>query len=105
MDDISGAEKTTLMKVLAGRKNGGYVNEIISFFGVTVYESLVHSAWLRLSFDVNPETQKMLVEEVMELIELDKLRDSLVALLGVAASPPSRGRGLRSPWSSSPTLP
>ncbi|KAL3646512.1 Pleiotropic drug resistance protein 2 [Castilleja foliolosa] len=105
---VSGAGKTTLMDVLAGRKTGGYIegrgitisgypknqstfarvsgyceqNDIHSPH-VTVYESIVYSAWLRLSPDVDNETRKMFVEEVMELIELNPLRDALVGLPGV----------------------
>ncbi|KAJ6406291.1 hypothetical protein OIU84_009921 [Salix udensis] len=50
---------------------------------VTVYESLVYSAWLRLSPDVDSETRKMFIEEVMELVELNPLREALVGLPGV----------------------
>jgi len=80
---VSGAGKTTLMDVLAGRKTGGYIEGSISISGypknqatfarisgyceqtdihsphVTVYESLVFSAWLRLSNDVDARTQKV----------------------------------------------
>ncbi|XWS66293.1 hypothetical protein CRYUN_Cryun05aG0187100 [Craigia yunnanensis] len=104
---VSGAGKTTLMDVLAGRKTGGYIEGSISISGypknqetfarvsgyceqndihsphVTVYESLVYSAWLRLAKDVNEETRKMFVEEVMELVELNPLKNSLVGLPGV----------------------
>ncbi|GMI90397.1 pleiotropic drug resistance 6, PLEIOTROPIC DRUG RESISTANCE 6, ATP-binding cassette G34 [Hibiscus trionum] len=104
---VSGAGKTTLMDVLAGRKTGGYIEGSISISGypknqqtfarvtgyceqndihsphVTVYESLVYSAWLRLAKDVNTETRKMFVEEVMELVELNPLKNSLVGLPGV----------------------
>eukprot|EP00268_Persea_americana_P015557 TRINITY_DN17227_c2_g1_i1.p1 TRINITY_DN17227_c2_g1~~TRINITY_DN17227_c2_g1_i1.p1 ORF type:complete len:1144 (-),score=220.83 TRINITY_DN17227_c2_g1_i1:190-3459(-) len=104
---VSGAGKTTLMDVLAGRKTGGYIEGSITISGypknqatfarvsgyceqndihspnVTVYESLVYSAWLRLAPDVKPETQKMFVEEVMDLVELNQLRDALVGLPGV----------------------
>lgn len=76
---VSGAGKTTLMDVLAGRKTGGYIDGDIRISGypknqktfarvagyceqndihspaVTVYESLVYSAWLRLSPDVVDE--------------------------------------------------
>ncbi|XP_051116369.1 pleiotropic drug resistance protein 2-like [Andrographis paniculata] len=103
----SGAGKTTLMDVLAGRKTSGHIegNIIISGYPknqstfarisgyceqidihspqVTVYESLVYSAWLRLSPEVTEETRKMFVEEVMELIELNPVRDALVGLPGV----------------------
>ncbi|GJZ47224.1 pleiotropic drug resistance protein 1-like protein [Tanacetum coccineum] len=103
---VSGAGKTTLMDVLAGRKTGGYIEGDIRISGypkkqetfarisgyceqndihsphVTVYESLLYSAWLRLS--TNDEgTRKMFVDEVMELVELNPLRDALVGLPGV----------------------
>ncbi|KAK4396757.1 Pleiotropic drug resistance protein 2 [Sesamum angolense] len=104
---VSGAGKTTLMDVLAGRKTGGYIEGSINISGypknqttfarvsgyceqndihspyVTVYESLLYSAWLRLAADVNTETRKMFVEEVMDLVELNSLRNALVGLPGI----------------------
>ncbi|MQM00815.1 hypothetical protein Taro_033553 [Colocasia esculenta] len=104
---VSGAGKTTLMDVLAGRKTGGYIEGDIRISGypkkqetfarisgyceqndihsphVTVYESLLYSAWLRLPADVDSNQRKMFVEEVMELVELTSLRGSLVGLPGV----------------------
>ncbi|KAJ1697900.1 hypothetical protein LUZ63_006412 [Rhynchospora breviuscula] len=101
---VSGAGKTTLMDVLAGRKTGGYIEGDISISGypkkqetfarisgyceqndihspnLTVYESLVYSAWLRLSPEINSKTRTMFVEEIMELVELNVLRDSIVGL-------------------------
>ena len=80
---VSGAGKTTLMDVLAGRKTGGYTEGSITISGypknqetyarisgyceqndihsphVTIYESLLYSAWLRLSPEVNSETRKV----------------------------------------------
>jgi len=80
---ISGAGKTTLMDVLAGRKTGGYIEGDISISGypkrqetfarisgyceqndihspqVTVYESLLFSAWLRLPRDVDSIKRKV----------------------------------------------
>ena len=80
---VSGAGKTTLMDVLAGRKTGGYIDGEITISGypknqatfarisgyceqndihspnVTVYESLVYSAWLRLPKEVESETRKV----------------------------------------------
>jgi len=105
---VSGAGKTTLMDVLAGRKTSGTIEGDIKLSGypkkhetfarvsgyceqtdihspnVTVYESLVYSAWLRLSSEVDDNTRKMFVEEVMSLVELDVLRDALVGLPGVS---------------------
>jgi ABC-type multidrug transport system ATPase subunit len=80
---VSGAGKTTLMDVLAGRKIGGYIEGSINISGypknqttfarvsgyceqndihspyVTVYESLLFSAWLRLPSDINTQTRKV----------------------------------------------
>ncbi|KAM3394201.1 pleiotropic drug resistance protein 1-like [Capsicum galapagoense] len=89
---VSGAGKTTLMDFLAGRKTGGYINGDIKISGyceqndihspyVTVYESLVYSAWLRLPKDIDEKTRKMFVDEVAELVELGPLRSALVGLL------------------------
>uniref|UniRef100_R7WB38 Pleiotropic drug resistance protein 4 n=1 Tax=Aegilops tauschii TaxID=37682 RepID=R7WB38_AEGTA len=104
---VSGAGKTTLMDVLAGRKTGGYIEGDITISGypkkqetfarisgyceqndihsphVTVYESLAFSAWLRLPSEVDLVTRKMFIEEVMELVELTSLWGALVGLPGV----------------------
>ncbi|KAI3803437.1 hypothetical protein L1987_31588 [Smallanthus sonchifolius] len=104
---VSGAGKTTLMDVLAGRKTGGIIEGDIRISGypkkqetfarisgyceqndihsphVTVYESLIYSAWLRLPADVNTDARKMFVNEVMELVELNPVRNALVGLPGV----------------------
>lgn len=80
---VSGAGKTTLMDVLAGRKTGGYIEGAITISGypknqqtfariagyceqfdihspnVTVYESLLYSAWLRLPREVDTATRKV----------------------------------------------
>ncbi|KAK6263847.1 hypothetical protein SCA6_019281 [Theobroma cacao] len=104
---VTGAGKTTLMDVLAGRKTGGYIEGSISISGypknqatfnrvsgyceqndihspnVTVYESLLYSACLRLSSEIDTNTRKMFIEEVMELVELKPLRDALVGLPGI----------------------
>ena len=80
---VSGAGKTTLMDVLAGRKTGGYITGNITISGypkkqetfarisgyceqndihspfVTIYESLLFSAWLRLSPEVDSKTRKV----------------------------------------------
>ncbi|KAH9331698.1 hypothetical protein KI387_003806, partial [Taxus chinensis] len=104
---VSGAGKTTLMDVLAGRKTGGYIEGSITISGypkkqetfarisgyceqndihspyVTVHESLIYSAWLRLPKEVDRETREMFVDEVMELVELSNLKGALVGLPGV----------------------
>lgn len=79
---VSGAGKTTLMDVLAGRKTGGYIEGDITVSGypkkqetfarisgyceqndihsphVTVNESLVFSAWLRLPVEVDSQKER-----------------------------------------------
>ncbi|CAL9782849.1 unnamed protein product [Musa acuminata subsp. burmannicoides] len=102
----SGAGKTTLMDVLAGRKTGGYIEGDIRISGyvkdqrtfarisgyveqndihspqVTVEESLWFSSSLRLSNEVSQENRCAFVEEVMKLVELDTLRHALVGIPG-----------------------
>lgn len=80
---ISGAGKTTLMDVLAGRKTSGYIEGSVTISGypkkqktfarvagyceqtdihsphVTVLESLQYSAWLRLPPEVDAATRKV----------------------------------------------
>ncbi|KAB1209191.1 ABC transporter G family member 32 [Morella rubra] len=104
---VSGAGKTTLMDVLAGRKTGGFIEGNIQISGypkrqetfarisgyceqsdihspcLTVLESLLFSAWLRLPSEVDLDTQRAFVEEVMELVELNQLSGGLVGLPGV----------------------
>lgn len=81
---VSGAGKTTLMDVLAGRKTGGHIEGRIYISGypknqktfarisgyceqndvhspcLTVHESLVFSAWLRLSSQCDFATQRVI---------------------------------------------
>ncbi|KAM1965448.1 hypothetical protein ACFX15_045785 [Malus domestica] len=104
---VSGAGKTTLMDVLAGRKTGGYIEGDIRISGypkkqetfarisgyceqndihspqVTVKDSLIYSAFLRLPKEVTKEEKMTFVDEVMELVELGGLKDALVGLPGV----------------------
>ncbi|QCE02316.1 ATP-binding cassette [Vigna unguiculata] len=104
---VSGAGKTTLMDVLAGRKTGGYIEGDIRISGfpknqetfarvagyceqtdihspqVTIRESLIYSAFLRLPKEVNEEEKIQFVDQVMDLVELDNLKDAIVGLPGV----------------------
>ncbi|XP_071711095.1 ABC transporter G family member 36-like [Rutidosis leptorrhynchoides] len=104
---VSGAGKTTLMDVLAGRKTGGYIEGDIRISGypknqetfarisgyceqtdihtpqITIRESLIYSAFLRLPKEVDNEEKMTFVEQVMELVELDDLKDAIVGLPGV----------------------
>ncbi|XP_055832839.1 ABC transporter G family member 31-like isoform X1 [Solanum dulcamara] len=102
----SGAGKTTLMDCLAGRKTSGYIEGDIKISGylkqqqtfarvsgyveqndihspqVTVFESLCFSSYLRLPKEVNKEQREEFVKEVMDLVELDSLKNALVGLPG-----------------------
>lgn len=85
---VSGAGKTTLMDVLAGRKTGGYIEGSITISGypknqdtfacvsgyceqndihspnLTVYESLLYSAWLRLPAEVDIEKREVKLSRI-----------------------------------------
>ncbi|PPR84605.1 hypothetical protein GOBAR_AA36107 [Gossypium barbadense] len=104
---VSGAGKTTLMDVLAGRKTGGYIEGDVRISGfpkrqetfarvsgyceqtdihspqITVRESLIFSAFLRLPKEINNKEKMTFVDQVMKLVELDDLKDGLVGLPGV----------------------
>ncbi|CAL5375852.1 unnamed protein product [Camellia sinensis] len=104
---ISGAGKTTLMDVLAGRKTSGYIEGDIRISGfpkkqetfarisgyceqtdihspqVTVHESLIYSAFLRLPKEVNKVEKTVFVDEVIDLVELNNLKNAIVGLPGI----------------------
>ncbi|KAM3752373.1 hypothetical protein ACB098_03G013400 [Castanea mollissima] len=104
---VSGAGKTTLLDVLAGRKTSGYIEGQIMIGGypkvqetfarvsgyceqtdihspqITVEESVIFSAWLRLSPQIDAKTKAEFVNEVLETIELDGIKDALVGIPGV----------------------
>ncbi|VVB11045.1 unnamed protein product [Arabis nemorensis] len=105
---ISGAGKTTLLDVLAGRKTSGYIEGDIRISGfpkiqktfarvsgyceqtdihspnITVEESLIYSAWLRLVPEINPKTKIRFVKQVLETIELEEIKDAMVGIAGVS---------------------
>ncbi|KAH7833546.1 hypothetical protein Vadar_007445 [Vaccinium darrowii] len=105
---VSGAGKTTLLDVLAGRKTNGTVEGHIRIGGhpkvhdtfarisgyceqtdihsphITIEESVIFSAWLRLHPEIDLETKLKFVREVLEIIELDEIRDCLVGISGVS---------------------
>ncbi|KAF4389693.1 hypothetical protein F8388_009826 [Cannabis sativa] len=105
---VSGAGKTTLLDVLAGRKTIGYIEGDIRIGGypkvqetfarisgyceqtdihspqITVEESVIFSAWLRLDSKIDAKTKADFVNEVLETIELDGIKDALVGIPGVS---------------------
>ncbi|KAL6780792.1 hypothetical protein ACKKBF_B11655 [Auxenochlorella protothecoides x Auxenochlorella symbiontica] len=102
----SGAGKTTLMDVLAGRKTGGTVTGEVHVNGypkvqktfnrisgyveqedihlpqTTVGEAVRFSAALRLPRGVSAATRAAFVTEMMDLVELDRMDGALVGILG-----------------------
>ncbi|KAJ4823603.1 hypothetical protein Tsubulata_026482 [Turnera subulata] len=103
---VSGAGKTTLMDVLCGRKTGGYIEGDIRVGGypkvqktfaricgyceqndihspqTTVQEAVIFSAFLRLPPEIDAPTKARFVEEVIQTIELDDIKNSLVGIQG-----------------------
>ncbi|KAL6653393.1 hypothetical protein ACP70R_008971 [Stipagrostis hirtigluma subsp. patula] len=104
---VTGAGKTTLLDVLAGRKTGGVVEGDIRIGGypknqetfarisgyceqtdvhspqITVGESVAYSAWLRLPTEIDSKMRNEFVNQVLETIELDEIKDALVGIPGV----------------------
>ncbi|KAL5700649.1 drug-responsive transcription factor pdr3 [Ranunculus cassubicifolius] len=105
---VSGAGKTTLLDVLSGRKTGGSIHGDVSVGGypkiqktfarisgyceqtdvhspqITIEESVIYSAWLRLPPTIDSNTKFAFVNEVLETIELEDIKHSLVGLPGVS---------------------
>ncbi|KAM0040473.1 putative ABC-type xenobiotic transporter [Helianthus debilis subsp. tardiflorus] len=118
---VSGAGKTTLLDVLAGRKTSGIVEGEIKIGGypkvqdtfarisgyceqtdvhspqITVEESVIFSAWLRLHPDIDSKIKYLgkgnvyigivlpkFVEEILETVELYAIKDALVGIPGVS---------------------
>lgn len=105
---ITGAGKTTLLDVLSGRKTSGTVEGEIRIGGypkvqktfarisgyceqtdihspqITVEESVIFSAWLRLQPEIDSKSKYEFVQEVLETIELDGFQHSLVGIQGVS---------------------
>ncbi|VAI30382.1 unnamed protein product [Triticum turgidum subsp. durum] len=101
---VTGAGKTTLLDVLSGRKTGGVIEGDVRIGGypkiqqtfarisgyceqtdvhspqITVGESVAYSAWLRLPPEVDAKARNDFVNEVLETIELNEIRDSLVGI-------------------------
>ncbi|KAF9875080.1 ABC multidrug transporter [Colletotrichum karsti] len=111
----SGAGKTTLMDVLAQRKDSGRIEGSIMVNGkpqgisfqrttgyceqndvheptATVWESLLFSARLRQSFKVPDEEKQEYVKGIMDLLELTPLQHALVGTPGSGLSIEQRKR-------------
>ncbi|PWA38564.1 AAA+ ATPase domain-containing protein [Artemisia annua] len=105
---ISGAGKTTLLDVLAGRKTSGTIEGEIKIGGypkvqdtfarisgyceqtdvhtpqITVEESVIFSAWLRLHHEIDSNTKYRFIEQILETVELYAMKDALVGIPGVS---------------------
>ncbi|XP_017629873.2 pleiotropic drug resistance protein 3-like isoform X2 [Gossypium arboreum] len=115
---VSGAGKTTLMDVLSGRKTGGYIEGEIRIGGypkvqetyarisayceqtdihspmITVEESVMYSAWLRLPTEINKHQRLEFVAEVLQMIELDEIKDALVGIPHASGISPEQRKRL-----------
>ncbi|GKV23287.1 hypothetical protein SLEP1_g33035 [Rubroshorea leprosula] len=115
---VSGAGKTTLMDVLCGRKTGGYIEGEIRIGGypkvqetfarisgyceqtdihspeLTIEESVMYSAWLRLPMQIDTHKRMEFVADVLQMIELDEIKDSLVGIPGVSGLSPEQRKRL-----------
>ncbi|KAL0021570.1 hypothetical protein WJX77_010078 [Trebouxia sp. C0004] len=104
---VTGAGKTTLMDVLAGRKTGGRIEGDVRINGhpkeqdsfarvsgyveqfdthsaaATVHEALMFSGILRNEKDIDHGTTEAFVEQVMDLVELRSLAGAVVGRPGV----------------------
>ncbi|KAJ9557167.1 hypothetical protein OSB04_011781 [Centaurea solstitialis] len=105
---VSGAGKTTLLDVLAGRKTSGIVEGEVKIGGypkvqetfarisgyceqtdihspqITVEESVIFSAWLRLQPEIDSKTKYKFIEEILEIVELYAIKDAMVGIPGVS---------------------
>jgi ABC-type multidrug transport system ATPase subunit len=110
----SGAGKTTLLDVLAGRKNTGVVEGKILFNGRaptakdfaratcyveqfdsllatdTVRETLAFAAHLRLPADVAFDVKERIVDEVLEILDLTSITNSLIGNFMIPGLSPSQ---------------
>ncbi|KAL3714543.1 hypothetical protein ACJRO7_006458 [Eucalyptus globulus] len=104
---VSGAGKTTLMDVLSGRKTSGFIEGDIKVGGypkvqaayarisgyceqidihspqLTIEESVAYSAWLRLPAHIDKNTRAEFMATVLQMIELDDIKDAIVGVPGV----------------------
>ncbi|MBA0849516.1 hypothetical protein Goshw_017049 [Gossypium schwendimanii] len=104
----SGASKTTLLDVPSGRKTGGYIEMDIMVEGhpkvqqtyarvsgfceqtdvysllLTLWELVMFSAWLRLPKDIPSDKRSGFVAEVLQMIELDEIKDAIVSVTSVS---------------------
>ncbi|XP_019055632.1 PREDICTED: pleiotropic drug resistance protein 3-like [Nelumbo nucifera] len=105
---VTGGGKTTLLDVLSGRKTGGTIEGEIRIGGypkvqetfarvsgyceqmdvhspqITVEESVIYSAWLRLPPQIDSNTKSEFVQEVLETIELDGIKDALLGMPAIS---------------------
>ncbi|KAE8697218.1 ABC transporter G family member 42 [Hibiscus syriacus] len=115
---VSGAGKTTLMDVLSGRKTVGYIEGEIRIGGhlkvqetyarisvyceqtdihspmITVEEAVMYSAWFRLPTEIDKHKRLEFVAEVLQMIELDEIKDALVGIPFVSGISPEQRKRL-----------
>ncbi|QCD97794.1 ATP-binding cassette [Vigna unguiculata] len=80
----TGAGKTTLMDVLAGRKTGGYIGGNITISGYPKkQETFARISGYCEQNDIHSPHVTMFIEEVIGLVELNSLKHAMVGLPGV----------------------
>ncbi|KAK0607498.1 hypothetical protein LWI29_015832 [Acer saccharum] len=72
-------KKLQLLHDITGSFRPGILTALM---GITVEESVTFSAWLRLPSNIGSDTKARFVAEVIETIELDDIKDSLVGVPG-----------------------
>ncbi|KAF5809610.1 putative ABC-type xenobiotic transporter [Helianthus annuus] len=94
--DITGAFRPGVLTALMGdwgypkvqdtfARISGYCEQIdVHSPQITVEESVIFSAWLRLHPDIDSKTKYKFIEEIMETVELYAIKDSLVGIPGVS---------------------
>ncbi|KAF5792887.1 putative ABC transporter, P-loop containing nucleoside triphosphate hydrolase [Helianthus annuus] len=94
--DITGAFRPGVLTALMGYWRGSKVQDTFARISgycektdihspqITVEESVIFSAWLRLHPDIDSKTKYKFVEEILETVELNAIKDSLVGIPGVS---------------------
>ncbi|KAL6508467.1 transcription factor [Orobanche hederae] len=80
---VSGAGKTTLMDVLVERKIEGYVQGDIRISGFPKNQS-TFARILGYYEQIDTHSPQAFVDQVMDLVELDNLKDAIVGIPGVS---------------------
>ncbi|KAG6418324.1 hypothetical protein SASPL_120527 [Salvia splendens] len=89
--DVTGAFRPGVLTALMGvsgaetfARISGYCEQTdIHSPQVTIHESLIYSAFLRLPKEVSKEQKTAFIDQVMDLVELESLKDAIVGIPGI----------------------